>query len=392
MATTDQMKKDMMDYEAQFAEEGSAPVEVTEDEAFGITPEAPVDAVPVDGAVAEGPPAEMAPEGAAAPAAEVVVGDDTAVGGEPGGQTAMESSGDSDTLVEEQSPRDGGDGGVSIGMAKPGEASVMANEAVESQAQTVGADGSPMTEQQLRSWQGRLKKAQSDLDAKAASGAMPASDSGAEAPAVDALEAVAEGAAPELAAAADSAADMVEAGTMTADQAMKQLAEDFGEDFVKMIEVIASAKAREAGMSVASEKVGEVGRAVEDIISHISDRDARAHFEQIEAAHPDFRDVGMSEGFRMYVDALAEPNKAEAMRIANGGSAKEINNLLSTYKASMTDGEGAEQAAAPAADPVVEASMDAAEGVRSAGMSLPEQPAAAADGYEAAWEEFNKKS
>ena len=175
---------------------------------------------------------------------------------------------------------------------------------------------------------------------------------------------------------------------MTAAEAMKMLAEDFGDDFVKMIEVIASAKAKEAGAAVAGEKFGEVTKTVDEIISNIVDERAKAHFERIADAHPDFNEVGSSPEFSSWVGSLPEDKKADAERVVANGSAKEIIKLLDTYKA---------QASAPASqsggnqgaqtDPAVDAAMDAAEGVRSSGLKLPEEPAKS-DGYEDAWKEF----
>ena len=72
--------------------------------------------------------------------------------------------------------------------------------------------------------------------------------------------------------------------------------------------------------------------------------------------------------------------------IVEGGSAREIVKLLNAYKADAKN--GAEQDPAPAPqDQPDEASLDAAEGVRSSGMRLPEQPAPAGD-FQAAWDEF----
>lgn len=370
MMTPDQMKNHEADYASAYAQDAPQKVEPTEDEAFGITPDA-----------AEGTPAEEAAE---APAQEAAEGpEDAAAGGEPAGQTAMEAAGDTAAAAADEAPRGEGEGGVPMDLASPGEAAVEADEAVEVQPQTTGANGAPkpaMTEQQLKSWEGRLRKAQAELDAKP-----PAMEPAA----IEALETVgeqAEATNPALAEAAETAADKVEDGVLTAAQAMKQLAEDFGEDFVKMIEVIATAKAKEAGASAASDRVGELGGTVQEIIAHIQDSSAKAHFEQIAAKHPDFADIGQSEGFRSYIDAMPDADKAEATRVAGTGSSKEINKLLDGYKATQT--ADAPEQEAPAKDPVVDAAMDAAEGVRSSGMALPEKPAAASDGYEAAWDEF----
>lgn len=372
MATTpEEMKKSELDYANAYNEDAPARPVQSDDEAFGLGPEAGE------------PPAEEAAETPAQEAAE-----DTAEAGQPAGQTPMESKGD---MPGDDSVRSEGEsGGVPSDIAVPGVAAVEANSpVVVEKGGQMGANGAPgggMTEQQLKSWEGRLKKAQAELDAKG--------KTVTETPAVEALEDVGEQAEdtnPALAEAAEAAADKVEDGSVTADQAMKQLAEDFGEDFVKMIEAVARKIAMEAGGAAATDKVGEVGKAVDDIIAHIGDEAAKKHFEQIAAAHPDFADIGASEGFKAYVDGLPQPGQAEAARVAGSGSAQEINALLTAYKATHQDDTAAQDAAAdkPTADPVVSAQMDAAEGVRSSGMKLPESPTAGSASYEDAWNEFN---
>lgn len=373
MATSPQeLKQSDEDFKSAYNEDAPARVEPTEDEAFGITPEVAED------------PAEEAGE---TPAQEAVEQTDDSASMVPGGQTQLEAEGDTAGSDDGAGPREGGEGGIPMEMASPGTASVEANDAVEVQPETMGADGAPkgpMSEQQLKSWEGRLRKAQSEIDAKG--------KTVTETPVVEALEDAGEQVEdtnPQLGDAIEVAADKVEDGAMTAEQAMKQLAEDFGEDFVKLIETIAKHHASMAGASAAESRVGEVGQAVQDIISHISDGAAKAHFKEIESAHPDFADIGQSEGFKQYIDALPEADKAEATRVATTGSAGEINKLLSTYKAAQGgEGQDSEMANEPATDPVVDQQMDAAEGVRSSGMALPEAPSRASDNYEEAWAEF----
>lgn len=362
--TPEQQKKDEAAYAAAFDEDMAPAREQTDDEAFGL-------AEPAAEQAAEPAPAAQAAEPPAAP-----VADDSAAAGEPAGQTAVEEAGeapDADESASSAAPDSVGEEGAEAPVAEI----------------DIAAPASDIEKerQRLKSWEGRLKKIQAELDAKGAT---------VEPAATEALEEVGEQAEQQgdeaLGDAATQAADKVEDGSMTAEQAMKQLAEDFGEDFVRMIEVIASAKAKEAGASAAGEKVGELGKSINEIVDHISDREARAHFKQIADAHPDFQDIGKSEGFAAYVNGL--PNADGAKRIVTSGSADEINKLLSDYKASQKGDSPEELAAAdePAANPVVDeatsAQMDDAEGVRSTGMKLPETPAAASGSYEDAWNEF----
>ncbi|HOW46166.1 MAG TPA: hypothetical protein P5305_04105 [Rubrivivax sp.] len=378
----EQIKQAEADYAAAFDEDMQSGPEPTEDEAFGLGAEP----------AAEQPAAAQEPvDIAAAAEAEPAVG--------PGEQTAAEAQGD-EPGAEEGEPRDAAEMG--------GETNGSAEGADQAVAVTVEAADLDKERQRLKSWEGRLRKIEADLKAKAdaEASAAPVETNGpvtdgtnTESQAADALEQVADQAEGNgdttLADGAEQAAEQVESGEMTATQAMKQLAEDFGEDFVRMIEVIAAAKAREAGAGAAAEKIGELGGTVDEIIADIRDGKARAHFSAIASAHPDFDEIGRSEGFAQYVDSLEGDAQAEAMRVAGSGSADEIIKLLGDYKASLQGAPAEEIAAAdePAASPVVDQDTDQqladAEGVRSSGMKLPETPAPGATSYEDAWKEFS---
>lgn len=321
----------------------------SEDESFGITPTVESDAPPA----ADAPAADPAPV-------------------EPAADLAAEP------VVDVAPAADG---------TQPAEGDAPADEAPV-------AEFDPAKERQrLKSWEGRLRKIEADLAAKAdkvAAGTPesngPVDDgSNAESATAEALEQVANSAEddePALATAADDMAEKVESGEMTPEQAMRQLAEDFGEPFVKMIEVIAAA----AAGKTADSKFGQVRSDIDEVISHISNARERAHFEAIAEAHPDFDEIGQSEAFKAF--AGTDP---ERQRIAASGSAKEINKLLTEFKAQSStpetpaDAQAPATAAAPAASPEDEEAMDAAEGVRSSGgLSLPKEPTPAGD-YEAAW-------
>lgn len=234
--------------------------------------------------------------------------------------------------------------------------------------------------QRLKSWEGRLRAMEAKL--KSAAPAEEPGSEGGEQAASDALEKVAESASdPELGQAAEEMAEAVESGEMTAAQAMKQLAEDFGEDFVRMIEAVAVAKAREAGERIVGERVGELSKTVDQIIDNLVDDKSRAHFKAIAEKHPDFNDVGQSPEFKSYIESLPEAERAEAQRVASGGSSEEVIKLLDGYKASKTQAPSQE-------DTPSDEAMDAAEGVRSSGLVLPEVPEPAPDDYEGAWDKF----
>lgn len=344
--TQDELKQEGDDYAAAFNEDPQPAAEQSEDAAFGLDVEA---ATGGDGegeapAVSEGEAAE-----GEAPAVAVVIA------GEP-------AEGDG-----------GGDAPAEGGMDLPGD------EDTGSVDEPAGDDGfDPAKERQrLKSWEGRLKALEAQLKG---------SKTEVEPAASEALEDVAEGAEAsgdtELAAAAEQASDAVESGEMTAADAMKMLADDFGEDFVKMIEVIATAKAKEAGGAAAAEKVSEIGKTVDEIINDIVDTKTRTHFERIAEKHPDFAEINDSPAFQAW--AAEDP---ERQRIAQSGSAKEIVGMLDEYKASAgSQPEPEVEVPAAGADPEVTAAMDDAEGVRSSGMRLPEQPTPS--GYEDAWDKF----
>lgn len=335
MATTDTMRKEDEEFSAAFNETPAVKVEQTEDETFDVAPEADK----TEASTANPTPAITDSKGAAA----------------GGGDTVA-------TTPEE-----------------------------------MVAEDAPMTSQQLKSWEGRLKaEAKRLADKKApAESESPAEElaedkstpAGKTADAIEtAIDQVDEDPAKE--AAAEAVAEKVESGEMTVEQAMAQLAEDFGADFVKMIEVIASSKAKEAGSAAAKETVTELGKTVDEIIADIVDTKAQSHFKAIVGRHPDFADIAVDAGFQGFIDAMEEDGKADAVRVVQGGSADEINALLDGYKATLPPAEAKEVAAVQkelAADPELENSMDDAEGVRSSGMRLPEQPGAGSDDYEAAW-------
>lgn len=220
-------------------------------------------------------------------------------------------------------------------------------------------------EQRLKSWEGRLKAREAEL--KAAGHDMGTGEEEGE----SILEDMGES---KLEESGEEVADKLKG--MSPDEAMRILADDFGEDFAKMLSAVIDAKVAQASSSM--------GQSVDEIINDIVDTKARAHFETIADRHPDFMDISTSEAFKGYLDAMPEEGKAEAQRVIENGTAREINKLLDGFKASTAQPAG-QMAGDDGADNTD--SMDAAEGVRSTGMRLPTQPGASKD-YAAAWDEF----
>jgi hypothetical protein len=262
------------------------------------------------------------------------------------------------------------------------------------------SDVPPEDMQKAKSWVGRLKKIEADLKSRAGHSSMGGAEPGSKEMqgemTVDAMEQVASRAPDmKMAEAADAMADQVAAGEMSPHAAMAALAEDFGEPFVRMIEMIASSAAGKA----AEDRVSRVSQDVQSVIDHITNERERQHFETIYGAHQDFMEVAEDPAFKEFVASTGKQS------VVDGGSAAEIVDLLSAYKASAApagEGEkggesqaGAQMAATPAQDAataaedaVSEDDMDAAEGVRSAGLRLPEEPKQGSDDFESAWKEF----
>lgn len=241
----------------------------------------------------------------------------------------------------------------------------------------------PKDIQREKSWEGRLKAKEAELKAREeALNKKP--DALAEDPsevAADGDTTAEEAGEPAATEALEEAVEKVQSGELTAEEAMKTLAADFGPDFTKALDALISAKAAEIAGKTADERVGKVAQKMDGIVGEIVDDKARAHFEAISDAHPDFVDVGESPEFKAYIDAMDETQKAAAMKTIEAGSARQIVKLLTTFK----DSKKADPA--PAVDTASAAAADAAEGVRSSGLKLPEKPAASQD-YEKAWDEF----
>lgn len=328
IANTDQMNSAQDQYKTSFDEDVVAPVRQSDDEAFGLTlPAEAVAAAESDGPGVAAVDAAAAPELEAAP---------------------VKVDGDID--------------------------------------QNAGAPEMPMDPkelQRIKSHEGRMKKMEAEANSKAAP-ADPVDEP------AEVLEAVAEKAQDqgdtELSDAVDQVAAQVEDGSMSVAQAKQQLVEDFGDSFIKLIEIVAGAAAADAGIKAVDGLKGDVS----NIIDHISSSAKRMHFKEIAGAHPDFRDVGSSEEFQAY---LADQDGRK--QVADNGSAEDVIKLISDYKSSRQSGPVEPEADATGAEAPGEVAQDdpegadAAAGVRSGGLRLPAQPADNND-FEGAWNEAAK--
>jgi len=233
-------------------------------------------------------------------------------------------------------------------------------------------------EQRLKSWEGRLKKMEAELNSKKQTTPEPTAAAIEKAGEQAALSGNA-----EMGEAAQEMAEQVEDGSMTAAQAMAKLSEDFGEDFVRMIDMVVSAKAADAGKRAAADKVSEVDGKVKDIISQIQDDTARQHFEKIVDAVPDFDEICKSTEFAAFVEA----GDADRKEAAEKGTAKQVIKILKDFKKQAeTDAQAKVETTKAKQKVVSQESVDAATGVRSGAISLPAEPTAK-DDFEGAWGE-----
>lgn len=201
-------------------------------------------------------------------------------------------------------------------------------------------------EQRLRSWEGRLKAREAELDAKEAALAttnVAEQQTGAAA-----------------AASADSGAAEDDPG--------KAIADDFGPEFLgqltKLIEHICR--------KLVGDGIGSVSDTVQSVIDHLKRKETDNHFKSIQAAHADFMDIIESPEFAAWQAAQPPEKQADLQRVIESGSADEIIAMLTAFKQSKGAGDADDQA------------LDAAEGVRSRGLTLPKEPSGA-DDFADAW-------
>ena len=322
MATTlEDLKNQDDEYSAAFAEPEQEKPEVSEDEAFGLLPE----------------PAE---DGASTPSEEE---------------------------ASEGAPV------VSITAEEPAE-----EEPTEKPAMT-------KDQQREASWEGRLKAREAELKAredalKAMEAELQQSKTSVESPAEEKAEEAAEES--SEAAQLSEVVKQVEDGDMSADDAMKQLSSDFGPEFAKAVSALINKAAMDTASKVADERIGPVNKSIEELISGITDKSARDHFEAIADAHPDFAEIADGQDLKDYLASLPESEKAKANNTIANGSARQIVKLLDSVKKFAASQKQADE---QPADAETVAAMDAAEGVRSKGLRIPEKPSASSDSYEDAW-------
>ena len=359
MATAEEMKRQSDEFAAAFAEDTPAKPELSEDEAFGLTPEEPAQEMVQEEA------AESVPEAASQP-------EMPEEGGESAPEQAMQEA-------EAAAEGDSSEGAPAVAVVIAPEAD---DEGVGEEPEMDEKD-----RQREKTWEGRLRAREAEL--KAREEALAAREKAPMQPAQEAAQEAAEGESPAeesaeapFEEAAEAVLEKIDAGEKSLDEIEKIIAEDFGDEFANNMKTWMTAKAREVAAQMAEEKVSAVDQKIEGLREAVSQDRAQNHFEMISDEHPDFMDIASSQEFKDYIEAMPDDQKASAMAVIENGSARKICSLLNTYKASS------KQEAQP--EPMKDdPAADAAEGVRSSGaaMRLPEQPKKAG-GYEEAWDEF----
>lgn len=250
----------------------------------------------------------------------------------------------------------------------------------------------PKELQRMKSWEGRLRKREEELAAREAAlaggqakpaGDMPTDGDGKQEAASEAIEQAAD----QLEADGDAAgaeavnavAEKVESGELSADAAMKMLAEDFGDEFVNSIRSLVTSMVKD----VAGKEISRLDGTINQMIGEITDERARSHFEAIADAHPDFNEIPQ-ERIEAYIGSLPEDKKAQAEQAVAKGSTRQVIRFLNDLKSwEKSQGEqGGETTEAPEPQAVADA-----EGVRSTGLRLPSAPTRS-DDYDSAWEQF----
>ena len=238
-------------------------------------------------------------------------------------------------------------------------------------AEAPNADGeevmSPEDGQRAKSWEGRLRKREEELAAREAElKAMEERLAGSEAAAEG--ESAAEEMAEMESPGGDTDDGMAGGEFESPEQAVAWATENFGPEFVKVIDLIVEARIKNG--------MGDVDSRLSGLLQRIEDRDVRDHFREIARAEPNFLAIVKSPEFD---DWRAGHEQADHYaQVMQDGTADDVIAMLQAFKDSQHQVDGT----------IVD--DDAADGVRStgAGLVLPEEVQGAADDYLSAFKEF----
>lgn len=159
----------------------------------------------------------------------------------------------------------------------------------------------------------------------------------------------------------DARSDEIESQRLpTYDEAVSALTGDFGEDFVKLIQVVAQG----ATKGEVETSTAELREKIDGITDGVKGAFGELHKEMISSSHEDFEDIAASEEFKAYIDSMPDEQKAMAMQVIEAGTARQIVKLLNDFKKTLTT-EGNDNSRYDSA------ALDAAAGVRSSGGRAP---------------------
>ncbi|MCA0189016.1 MAG: hypothetical protein LCH90_24045 [Proteobacteria bacterium] len=299
------------------------------------------------------------------------VSDDEAFGLTPPDQASGETP-DSDTASvsvenpEEQAPAEGGEeqpAQPELPPEEPTGGEEAPVEGGEAAAPAQEAGGSVDWEQKYKTLEGKYKAEIPAMAAKVRDLEAQLAEEEAESPAEESQEQVSGEESAEHSGEEMPPSDMLD----SPEKAMAWATENFGPEFVKVIDMLVDAKLKGG--------IGEVDGRLSSLMQRIEDRDVRDHFRDISRAHPDFVAVIKTPEFESW--RTSHPEAERMAQVFDSGSSDEVIEMLNAFK------DGAEQTPGTIAD-------DSADGVRSsgAGLRLPEEVAGMAEDYLDAFEEF----
>lgn len=263
---------------------------------------------------------------------------------------AVEQTEDEAFGLAEPEPTDAGDGAGDVPAdAGEGEGEGLTTDTGDAAGGTEPAPSEAET--RLKEWEERLAAKEAELAAKE-SAAATSSVERTETSTADAVEADA----------GDGADDEGDPG--------KALAEDFGADFVQLL----TRYIKQICKTEVGDGIGGVKDLVDEVVATLTAERQASHFNAINSAHADFLEIVDSPEFGDWKAGQEQDEQVRLQRVIDSGSAQEIIDMLTAFKNAKSSSS------------VNEDELDGAEGVRSTGLTLPKQPAAA-DDYAAAWNE-----
>ena len=161
------------------------------------------------------------------------------------------------------------------------------------------------------------------------------------------------------------------------DQFLTKFQEEYHPDVVKAIEIVSQRKAQALAQSLLQQQLQPVASSVQEMMN-------RAHFQAIEAVHPDWEQVSAAPEFKEWIETRPSHLRRAYDYVVERGSPREVVDLLTEFK------DSTKPKPATAARPQTHATP---QQVRSATAvpvprgGLPRSTQEAMDDFDAAWEE-----